>query len=166
LKKKTKTRSRKSKELKVVSSLNEKVCGLIKKLTNKDVQQKVETRRYGSNEFEIPNPILQFIDSDLKDKTFDNEKLGLTGIDFCGEFILNKEECVFKFMHDNEDYMLIADGDQLLAVRQLDTKQDLGDFNVYALFDDNVDTFKGPWKLSELLADLEEIEIVEEENDE
>jgi len=129
------------------------------------VKSKIEGRNYSLCEYEIPNPILQFIEIGFNERIFDIDKFNLQGINFCGEFVLTPEEAQeFKFLNDNKDALLLGDGDQLLVVRQIEKNQDISDFNVYALFDDEKDSFKGPWKLSEILQNMVEVEEVEEED--
>jgi hypothetical protein len=157
----------KKNELKTVSCLSQKNIKLMKEAFEVEVPEKVTGRRYSENEYEIPNSFLQFLSYRANGKQFENERLNLTTIEFSGEFVLSEDEMLeYQFLRENTDAMLIADGDNLIAVKQLDTKQDASDFFVYILFDDNKDKVDGPYKLSELLSDLNEIEIVEEEDDE
>jgi hypothetical protein len=144
-------------QLKKLEFLSEKNVKYIE-LFGGIVKTKIDGRSYSLCEYEIPHPILQFLEAGFNEnRIFDIDKFNLQGISFCGEFVLTADETKeFKFLTDNKDCLLFGDGDQLLACLQTDRNQNITDFNVYALFDEEKDTFKGPWKLSEILENMVE----------
>jgi hypothetical protein len=145
-KKATKTR----RKVQNSKELSPEVMKFIEKLGGK--YEKEVTRMY-KDLIEIPLPILQFIDHKFEGE-FENKTLEVSGIIFEGEFALEEDEAnEFKFLRENKDAMLIGDGEKLVACLLDDKKQDLADFNIYILEDENPEEVAGPYKLSQFLKD-------------
>jgi hypothetical protein len=150
VKQETKTRKKVQNAKELPKELSTEVLKLIEKSGGK--YEKQETRMY-KDLIEIPFSILQFLDHKFEGE-FENETLEVSGIIFEGEFALEEEEAnEFKFLKENKDAMLIGDGEKLIACLLSDKKQDLTDFNLYILEDENPEKVAGPYKLSQFLKD-------------
>src|SRR5690606_11217488 len=129
------------------ASLSEAVLKQIERLGGKKVQD-AQRRKYKTLPYYIPASIQEFIDHTYPEGLeFASEQYDIDGIVFSQEFQI-KEEMEYKFLIETEDAILIGDGAVMIAARMKDPNQDMSDFNIYILDDNDKDGVEGPYKLS------------------
>jgi len=141
------TLEEKVKESKIQKSiLTEEVMKEIQRLGG---QTKVSLpRKYLENVESIPESIQFFIDIEFKEN-ISCSKYSINDFEFISEYGID-EKLEYPFLLNNPDHILLGWGpNHMIGARQFDKNQDLSDFNIYVLNDDQKTV--GPIKLSKFL---------------
>lgn len=117
------------------------------------------SRHYSRNRIKLPKEIQYFLDvkwptkrsmgSDVKVK-FKNDDFQAYEIEFTEYDLLQWDD--YKFLRDHNDACLIGDGNVIFCT--LLNQENLDDFNIFIIDDEDKDSVEGPFKISEFLDKL------------